>query len=86
MAVIETLHAGVPVVCSSVESNQEILRAVGLDFNLNDDIAEYEERLREILTNFFRNDAVNDFRINDLDKFYDWGKYLKGCLEVYSGE
>ena len=83
LAVIETLNAGVPVICSSVESNAEILRNCNLDFRLFDEVDKYTEELDKVLEKFVSSGEVDQSSIQKLEKFYNWSSYIKQCQDVY---
>jgi len=83
LAVIETLNAGVPVICSSVESNKEILRNTNLDFGLYDEVDKYVEQLDKFLQTFNISGKVDQSSIQKLEKFYNWDCYVKQCQDAY---
>lgn len=83
LAVIETLNAGVPVICSSVESNKEILKNTNLEFGLYDEADKYVEQLDKFLQAFNISGKIDKSSIQNLDKFYNWDCYIQQCLDVY---
>jgi glycosyltransferase involved in cell wall biosynthesis len=83
LVVIETLNAGVPVICSSIESNEEILKQVGLNFGLGENVVDYVTHLKGMLYSHTVNKKINVKCLNNLNKRYNWKEYLTGCLSIY---
>jgi glycosyltransferase involved in cell wall biosynthesis len=83
LAVFETLSAGIPVVCSSVESNQEFLKVADLDFQLSEDVDEYVKVLSDILDDYEQSGKLPTWNQLAFNERYNWDRYVEECVEVY---
>lgn len=83
LALVETLYAGVPVVCSNVESNQELLNLVGMDYGLTDDVDAYAKRLADILDAYFEKGELWTATRQQMDAEYSWDKFTDACIDSY---
>ena len=83
LAVVETLFAEVPVVCSSVESNAEVIRQVGMDYGLTDDVDEYAEKLSELLDDYLERGEIRRPDRQQMKTAFDWKSYVDACIDSY---
>ncbi len=83
LAVAETRCDGVPLFCSSIDSNAEYLELVGLNFELTDDSDSYIERLRDFLNRFSESRELYPDVEAKIRAVLNWQNYLDGIREAY---
>ena len=83
LALIETLYAEIPVICSNVESNEEILDRVGMNYELTDNADDYAKKLSTILDDYLQKDEIHRPLKRQMDEFYNWDSYVNACIDSY---
>jgi hypothetical protein len=83
LALVETLYAGIPVICSSVQSNAEMLGLANQNYELNDEVDKFAFHTEQNIISYL--DGSYATRL-DLDKFQsalEWHPYIAACQRLY---